>query len=248
MAPRKARRGVERSRYVCLGRIADPASCQQPSIRREAIDAPFLATLLDGYIDLEATARRLEQHMTSAQTDADRALEQRERDVAKAQATLDRARADYRSGALDADAWSEERRDLIPALEAAKSARDHARDKADQARQTPLQGDAEQALLDYLATLKRAVTAGAEGAPDVAALRSVIGDLFTSVDLVANGDGHELRPWLRLEIADEDPEGSLMPVGHELPINDAAINPGGYCGLGGTGVSCPVGLAPHAQL
>jgi peptide-methionine (S)-S-oxide reductase len=23
-------------------------------------------------------------------------------------------------------------------------------------------------------------------------------------------------------------------------------NPGGYCGLGGTGVSCPVGLAPRA--
>ncbi|HWC12669.1 MAG TPA: peptide-methionine (S)-S-oxide reductase [Acidimicrobiales bacterium] len=23
-----------------------------------------------------------------------------------------------------------------------------------------------------------------------------------------------------------------------------AKNPGGYCGLGGTGVSCPVGLAP----
>jgi peptide-methionine (S)-S-oxide reductase len=27
-----------------------------------------------------------------------------------------------------------------------------------------------------------------------------------------------------------------------------AKNPGGYCGLGGTGVSCPVGLRPHAQL
>jgi len=25
-----------------------------------------------------------------------------------------------------------------------------------------------------------------------------------------------------------------------------AKNPGGYCGLGGTGVSCPVGLTPHA--
>ena len=26
-----------------------------------------------------------------------------------------------------------------------------------------------------------------------------------------------------------------------------AKNPGGYCGLGGTGVSCPVGLAAHPQ-
>src|SRR6476661_8915860 len=25
-----------------------------------------------------------------------------------------------------------------------------------------------------------------------------------------------------------------------------AKNPGGYCGLGGTGVSCPIGLTPHA--
>jgi hypothetical protein len=28
---------------------------------------------------------------------------------------------------------------------------------------------------------------------------------------------------------------------------DPPSNPGGYCGLGGTGVACPVGLAPIAS-
>lgn len=48
MIPRKARPGVERERYVCGGRIADPASCSQPSIGRELIDGPFSRTCWTG--------------------------------------------------------------------------------------------------------------------------------------------------------------------------------------------------------
>ncbi|HEY4897086.1 MAG TPA: recombinase family protein, partial [Solirubrobacteraceae bacterium] len=60
MLPRKARPGVERERYTCAGRIADRTACSQPSIRREKIDEPLLAAILDGYIDFAATKRRIE--------------------------------------------------------------------------------------------------------------------------------------------------------------------------------------------
>src|SRR5204862_1083439 len=67
MTPRRARPGVERERYVCSGRIEHgPGYCSQPSIRRERIDGPLLATLLDGYIDVEATRESIEQRARSA--------------------------------------------------------------------------------------------------------------------------------------------------------------------------------------
>ncbi len=65
MIPRRARLGVERDRYVCSGRIKDRESCSMPSIRRELIDEPFLATLLDSHVDLEATLDRIERRRES---------------------------------------------------------------------------------------------------------------------------------------------------------------------------------------
>jgi hypothetical protein len=47
--------------------------------------------------------------------------------------------------------------------------------------------DAEQALLDHLAVLKRAVAEGVEGEPDLRALRNVLADMFESVELVRSG-------------------------------------------------------------
>jgi site-specific DNA recombinase len=51
MIPRKARPGVARARYVCAGRIEYGRDhCDQPSIRRELVDEPFLSNSLDNYL------------------------------------------------------------------------------------------------------------------------------------------------------------------------------------------------------
>ncbi len=239
MLPRKARAGVERARYVCAGRIADPRSCSQPSIRREAIDEPLLATLLDSYIDLDATRQRIEDRASSALTVARQALEQADRDAATAEAKLARVRGHYQAGKIEADDWSEQRPQLTAELDAAREAAKRAREHVQRVEQGRVPGDAEQTLLDHLATLKRAVGEGVGSAPDLHALRNTIGDLFESIGLVRSGrlpvgdlgngfipfdgdvpavtDGHE-RYWLLLALrwsaVDTD---TFKPIGQEIP-------------------------------
>jgi site-specific DNA recombinase len=185
MIPRKERVGVERERYVCGGRIEHgPAFCSQPSIRRELIDEPFLAHLLDGYIDIEATTRRIDERMASALTMAREALVQAEHDAASAEAKLARVRGHYQEGKIEAEDWAEQRRELTAGVAAAQEAVERARAHLREVEQGGVPNDAEQLLLEHLAAIKQAVTDGVGAAPDLAALRNVIGQMFESVELV----------------------------------------------------------------
>ena len=107
MNPRKARPGVERERYVCSGRVADASSCSQPSIRRELIDGPLLAALLDRFVDFSGTQQRLAERMSSASVEAQEAAAKRERQRAEAEAALSRVRSDYQRGAVEAEDWAD---------------------------------------------------------------------------------------------------------------------------------------------
>jgi DNA invertase Pin-like site-specific DNA recombinase len=235
MLPRKARPGVERERYVCRGRVEHgPEFCSQPSIRREKIDEPFLATMLDSYVDLEATRRRIQERASSALTCAREALDQAERDAASAEAKLARVRGHYQAGKIEADDWSEQRRQLTAELEAAREAAQRAREHVRRVEQNGVTGDGEQALLEHLAALKRAVGEGVGSAPDLNALRNTIGDMFASIDLVRNDDdSYLLMPTLRVcrlddRRSDFDAAGrrqellvggaeTLSPTGQETP-------------------------------
>jgi site-specific DNA recombinase len=241
MLPRKARPGVERERYVCRGRIEHGSDfCSQPSIRREAIDGPLLATLLDSYIDLDATRQRIEDRASSALTAAREALEQAERDAGTAEAKLARVRGHYQAGKIEAADWSEQRPQLTAELDAATEAAQRAREHVQRVEQGGVPGDAEQALLDHLAALKRAVGEGVGAAPDLHALRNTIGDLFESIRLVRSGrlpvgdlgegftpidgdvpavtDGQE-RYWLLLSLrwSAVDRE-TFSPIGQAIPV------------------------------
>jgi site-specific DNA recombinase len=199
MIPRKARPGMERERYVCSARVGDPTTPgSHSSFRRERIDKPFLAHALDRYIDLEATKQRIADRASAAVEAANAAIAERERELASAEAMLARVRQDYREGCLPADLWAEERSELEPAVEAAKRALDQARAHSQKIAQSGPVGDAEQELLNLMGRLKRAVGDGIGAAPDLNALRNVIGELFDSVEIVAKDDGsYALRPVLR---------------------------------------------------
>jgi site-specific DNA recombinase len=240
MIPRKARPGVNRAVYACRGRIEHGADfCSQPSIRRERIDEPLLATLLDSYIDLDATRQRIEERASSALTVARQALEQAERDAATAEAKLARVRGHYQAGKIEADDWSEQRPQLTAELDAAREAAQRTREHVQAVEQGGVPGDAEQALLDHLARLKRAVGEGVGAAPDLHALRNTIGDLFESVTLVRSGTwpqdvGDGMIPWhhdvpavadgpvrywlllsLRSSVVDSE---TLRPIGQAIPV------------------------------
>jgi site-specific DNA recombinase len=185
-----------RDRYICRGRVEHGATfCPQVSILREHVDQPWLASLLDGHIDFEATVKRIEQRQNAALTTAQEALAQTDRDSAAAEAKLVRVRGHYQEGRLEPEDWAEQRTALTAEHEASQGAAQRARNHVDQLERTGAL-DAEQALLDHLTALKQAVSAGVGGAPDLLALRNVIGDTFESVTLVRGDDprwSEELR-------------------------------------------------------
>ena len=188
MIPRKGRAGVERERYVCKGRIGDRDSCSQPSIRRELIDEPFLAHLLDGYVDIEATRQRIASRINAALERAREAEADAEAEVARIQRALETTERDYDRGDITGKQYSAREARLTDELAGARNALKQAHDHAEaigQGRTTP---DAEQVLLDYLAALKAAASARANGAPDLNALRNLIGQMFESVELVGPDD------------------------------------------------------------
>jgi site-specific DNA recombinase len=242
MLPRKARPGVERERYVCSGRIEHGRDyCAQPSIRRELIDEPLLATLLDGYIDHEATVRRIEERASAELTVAREALGQAEREAAAVDydRRLARATRGWQDEVIDDAEYARQRAELDNERDGAQAALAQAQERTKQIEQGA-PGDAEQILLDHLATIKRAVTTGIDEARDLHALRNVIGQMFESIRLVRSGrlplgdlgpgfipfdegvplveDGQE-RYWLLLMVCSSlvDRE-TFKPIGQATPV------------------------------
>jgi site-specific DNA recombinase len=243
MIPRKARRGIERERYVCSGRIADPSSCDQPSIRRELIDKPFLATVLDSYIDFEVTRSRIEDRAASVLTAAREALAHAEAEVSQIDRALATTERDYDAGDITGKQYSGRQERLTNEREAALAAVDRAQAHVEQVGQGSVPDDAEQLMLDHLAALKQAVSSGVGAAPNLAVMRNVIGDLFEAVHLVRSGEGvvevarrmgegfipwHDSVPtladgkqgyWLLLELrASAVDAETLRPMGQAMPV------------------------------
>jgi site-specific DNA recombinase len=241
MLPRKARPGVERERYVCSGRIEHGSGfCAQPSIRRELIDEPFLAHLLDGYIDLEATRKRIEERLQEASGLAREAVAHAEGEVARIERAVATTERDYDAGDITGKQYAAREARLTEELDGAGAALGQARDRVAAIESAGPVGDAEQALLDYLADLKRATAAGAGAAPDLNALRNVIHRMFESIKLepwdegiaLAYGDasgpplmvsrvpvGEGRRYWLIPTLRSSAVEaGTLRPIGQEMPV------------------------------
>jgi hypothetical protein len=198
MLPRKARKGVERDRYVCAGRIADPSSCPQPSIRRERIDRPLLKALLDHYIDLDGTRQRIAERAGETLTLAREAVEHAKAESAKIERALAATERAFDAGDIDARQYGKREARLTSECDAAQEALRQAQGRVDSIEQTEVSSDAEGVLLQHLATLKRAVGEGVGAAPNLAAVRKVIRDLFAEVQFARNEDEtYVLMPLLR---------------------------------------------------
>lgn len=108
MVRRKAWPGVERERYLCGGRIErGPGFCDQPSVRRELVDEPWIRALLGHYVDVEATRRRIQERAEATLVAARAALAQAEREEAKAVAAIGCAEREYADGQITSEQWSD---------------------------------------------------------------------------------------------------------------------------------------------
>jgi hypothetical protein len=238
-----------RARYVCGGTIAHgPGYCSQPSIRRALIDGPFLSTLLDSYIDLDATRQRIADRASEALILAREAAEQAEVELHKAEQRIIRVRRGWQDAVIDDAGFRSQTAELASERDAALEALQQALARVAGIEKAGVAGDAEQALLDRLATLKQAVGEGVGAAPDTAALRNIIGDLFERVELIRSGsfgvdfDGggliaqpHDVptpdaedRYWLMLVLRDSvvKPD-ALEPAQAVLSADDGTPNPTG---------------------
>jgi site-specific DNA recombinase len=245
MLPRKARKGIERDRYVCSGRIADPGSCSEASVRRERIDRPFLAALLDHYIDLDGTRQRIAERAGEALTLAREAVEHAEAESVKIERALSATERAFDAGDIDARQYGKREARLTSECDAAQEALRQARSRVDGIEQTEVSSDAEAVLLQHLATLKRAVGEDVGAAPNLAAMRNVIADLFAEVQFARNDDGtYVLMPLLRVEqladgrwdfetagrrqplsLADDD---TPRPIGQATPVPWSGQYPPGF--------------------
>jgi DNA invertase Pin-like site-specific DNA recombinase len=242
MIPRNARPRLSRAVYHCGGRTERGREfCDQPSVQREAIDGPFLEALLDSYVDIEATVQRIAERQDGARAAAREAITQREAEAAKIERALATTERDYDAGDITGRQYNAREARLTDELDAVRRATEQARDHVKRIEQDGL-GDAEQYVLDHLATIKKAVSDGIGAAPDLNALRHTIAQMFESVRLVPSGklplgdlgagfipfddevpavtDGHE-RYWLLLMLrwsaVDRD---TFEPVGQPMPVGD----------------------------
>ena len=100
---------------------------------------------------------------------------------------------------LDDEDYRQQRAQVLAEQEGAQAALQRAQDHVAQTERTGVVGDAEQALLHQLQTVKDAVADGVGRAPNLNALRNVIGTLFESIELVrgpgfGKGVGDGFRP------------------------------------------------------
>jgi hypothetical protein len=80
---------------------------------------------------------------------------------------------------------------------------------------------------------------------DVKALREALAEHFDHFALRHDrAGGVQVFPWLSVEAIMRSRQDRSILRAHAVLAapKSAPANPGGYCGLGGTGVACPVGL------
>lgn len=180
--------------YLCVGhRDRGSEFCSQLSVRRELVDAALLTELTSRYIDLDATRRRLEDRQRADVAIARDTVAHAERDLADADARLARIRRGWQSGVLDDDEFQAQRSDVSGERDGAQAAVAQARARVDAIEAAGPLKDSEQALLGHLADLKASVAGAVGRAPDLEALRTVIGQLFERVEISANPFGPKFR-------------------------------------------------------
>jgi DNA invertase Pin-like site-specific DNA recombinase len=239
MKPMRGVPGHRRDAYCCSGRIERGAAfCDQPSLPRAAVDEPFLASMLESYVDVHGMRKRIEAQASSELALAGEAVNHSAAEAASAAAMLARVRRHYREGRIEPEDWTEQRDDLEAGAEAAREAAERASEHRQCMEASGPVGDAEGQLLEALAEIKRAVASDVERARGLDAVRHTITSLFERVQLIEDGDLSVLdgyqgegmaeldaesevgsgRRWTLLPVLRDSAVDELDPIKAELPV------------------------------
>lgn len=182
MLPRTDQAG--RQRYVCGGRrLKGRDYCSQSAVARDLVDEAILTELQTRYLDIDETRRRVRERHAADTTIAAEALAQAQRELGTAEAALVKVQRGWREGVLDDDDYRQQRSEVIEERDAAAAALKRAREHVAKIEDADGLQDAEEALLRRLASLRDQIVGGIDKAPDLPALRSIVGQLFSAIEL-----------------------------------------------------------------
>jgi hypothetical protein len=138
---------------------------------------------------------------------------QRESDVARIERALATTERDYDAGQIDGRQHAKREGRLTDELDGARAALQRTQDHAQRIDRSGPVGDAEQIVLELLTRLKQAASAKAGAAPDLPALRNIIGDLFEFVQIVRRADQWSGMPPM------DGPTGGFIPFEGDVPAH-----------------------------
>jgi len=184
MIPIAAQRGRAEA-YTCIGRRDHgPGFCRQPQVQRTLIDGALLAQLTSRYFDLDGTRDRLRERQATELPLAQAAVAEAERELALTEARIARVDRGWQDGVISDAAYRRQSAGLEEALAGAQHAVVQATRRVEQIEAAGASTDVEEALLGQLADLRQLVSGTVDQARDVEALRTVIRQLFASVELI----------------------------------------------------------------
>jgi len=198
MVPRSCR---GKATYICMTRHRDSkAGCPMPIVDGPPIDAAVLSHFATVGLSLEDTCRDVVAAHDRQLAEARVLLQQAERAEQQAVERSARVKRDYQDGRLDAEDWSEQRRDLVAERKgAAAEAMRHRAREAELAGRDAL-ADAEQHVLEHLASIRQAVAGDVSTQSTLEGLRAALLALFEDFTLHLGSAGptglvcDELRP------------------------------------------------------
>ncbi len=273
MLPHTPMRGGGAERYECATkRNGGPDACVMGSVPRALLDSAVFDYFEKVAVDLEATKAQLIEKASQQDSEAGALLAAAKRDEQKASENMKRIRREAKDGAITMKEYRDDwKAELETDLAAATAKREQLERHAEATTAQALtMAEADSAAVQMLANIRQEITADVSGAVGLDAVRASLSRLFERFEVslgspsdASDGDDELVTPlpagsWTIWPIVREewidgspavDPDGELSGYWNTLlqreplAINEQAGNPAGYCGLGGTGVSCPVGLA-----
>jgi site-specific DNA recombinase len=181
------RGGSTYERYLCRGHVERGIDfCSQRPIPRQVIDEAMLRELTTRYLDLDATRERFAERQVADLAIARDALAHAETEAQRADAAMQRVRSDYVAGELTAAEWRDFSAELTDGLTAASEAVNQARGRVAAIEAAGDVSDAEATLLEQLAVLKASVAGSVDRAPDLDALRNVLGSIIERVEIISS--------------------------------------------------------------
>jgi site-specific DNA recombinase len=259
MLPHKPVRGGGAERYECATkRNGGPDACVMGSVPRVLLDSAVFDYFEKVAVDLEATKAQIENAISAKQVETGALLGDAKQLEAKRASSLKRVQQQFKAGDISAAEWRELKAEMAAELKLATDAREQLeRNAATTSAQALTVAEADSAAVELLASIRREIASDVAGAVGLDAVRASLSRLFDRFEVslgLPSAEADELAepldagswtvwPVAREEwIGDLDGYWSTLLQREPLAINELPTNPGGYCGLGGTGVSCPVGL------